>query len=77
MDNKNPFTKMLFFMAVCGLLFCSCNHENSSTEKEEYEIYSGRKWDIVKVNDSIFICVPGLNADAECVPKVINTKTYR
>lgn len=63
-------------MAVCVLFFCSCNPENSSTEKEE-KIYSGHKWDVVKVNDSIVICVPGLNADDECVPKVINTKNYK
>lgn len=38
-------------------------------------IYSGQKWDVVRLNDSIAVCTPGLNANSKLTPVVINLNT--
>lgn len=50
---------------------CSCNgHQTPNTNSNV--IFNGQKWDVVKLNDSIFVCLPGLNASSDLTPVIIN-----
>lgn len=35
-------------------------------------IHSGYRWDVVRLNDTIVVCTPGLNASSKLTPAVIN-----
>lgn len=62
----------ILLSALCGLALTGCGR---SHEKDSNVLYRGHRWDVVKVNDSTVVCMPGFNADSELVPVVINLHT--
>lgn len=46
-----------------------CNNNTSPNE-----IYHGHRWDVIKVNDSTYMALPGVNADKKSQPVMFNTK---
>lgn len=56
---------------LCAVCLSGCNKERIGRGNPNV-LYSGQKWDVVKVNDSIVVCLPGLNADSELSPVVVN-----
>lgn len=61
--------KWIFLFIVC-IFACGCN----GGRIENNTIYKGHKYDIVKLNDTTFVVVAGLNGDKNFKPVVINSK---
>jgi hypothetical protein len=57
--------RILFFAVMAALT--SCLEPNANI------VYSGERWDIVRLNDSTFIAVPGLSGSSKMAPVVIET----
>jgi len=62
--------KKLFGILLVLVLFSSC--DRNYQEKEKKIIYSGHRWDIIKMNDSIYVALPGLNGDKKSIPVIFN-----
>lgn len=60
----------LILLALLALTLTGC--ENNSGKPNKNLLYSGQKWDIIRLNDSIVVCTPGLNANSKSTPVVIN-----
>lgn len=60
----------LTLLALLALTLTGC--EGNSRKSNPNILYSGQKWDIVRLNDSIVVCTPGLNANSKSIPVVIN-----
>jgi len=56
--------KRVLFLAVIAVM-ASCGEPGGNV------VYSGHKWDIVKLNDSTFLAVPGLNAKSDLKPVLL------
>lgn len=68
---KKPATLLL---ALCAVALTGCGDSDKESAKVENNnvLYRGHRWDVVKVNDSTVVCMPGFNADSELIPVVIN-----
>lgn len=62
---------IIILSALCAVALTGCDKERIGSGNPNV-IFSGQKWDMVKVNDSTVVCLPGLNADSELTPVVIN-----
>lgn len=64
----------ILFLALCAVALTGCgdSHKERVTPKNGHVLFRGHKWDVVNVNDSTVVCLPGLNADSELSPTVIN-----
>lgn len=65
---KYPFTIWILFI-VLAIVYCSCN----DSERNNLVGYSDQ-WKIYKLNDTVFVCLPYLDADDDLNPVVINLK---
>lgn len=54
-----------------SLSICSCSKQER--RNNPHILYEGHRWDVIRLNDSIVVCVPGLNANSKCTPVVIYT----
>lgn len=68
---KKPATLLLVLCTV-ALTGCGDSDKESAKVENNNVLYRGHRWDVVKVNDSIVVCLPGLDANSELVPVVIN-----
>ena len=66
-DMKKP---TLTLLALLALTLTGCGSD--SREPNPNLLYSGHHWDVVRLNDSTVVCVPGLNASSKSTPVVIN-----
>ncbi len=62
-------------VVVCGLF--SCHRAQNNGDGYPKGIYKGHMWDIVQLNDSIYVMIPGGNNHKVKDPKVINAKGFR
>jgi uncharacterized lipoprotein NlpE involved in copper resistance len=62
----------LTLLSLLALALTGCKNSYDSMEPNQNLIHSGHQWDVVKLNDSIAVCVPGLNASSKLTPVVIN-----
>ena len=56
------------FLSLLLLCFISCNKDNKPV------LYAGHSYDIVQLNDSLAVIVPGLNSTGTEKPYLINLK---
>lgn len=70
MERKIKIT----LLALLALTLTGCGSEESQrcSNQTPNLIYRGYYWDIVKLNDSIVVCTPGLNGSSKSIPVVIN-----
>jgi hypothetical protein len=61
--------KILTFIIFPLILF-SCNNNHNNTQGEL--LYRGQRWDVVKLNDSVYALIPGMNTDKKLEPIIIN-----
>lgn len=66
--TKNLILHLLF---ACSLSMCSCSKQGRGNNP--HILYEGHQWDVIRLNDSMVVCVPGLNANSKCTPVVIYT----
>ncbi len=61
-------------LALLALTLTGCGSEESQrcSNQNPNLIYRGHYWDIVRLNDSIVVCTPGLNGSSKSTPVVIN-----
>lgn len=64
---KYPFSIWILF--ILAITYCSCNNSDKRNL-----VGKSDKWEIYKLNDTIFVCLPYLNADDKLNPVVINLK---
>ena len=75
--NKSWVKKIIsiiLFLILVSLIFLSCRRNNLSEESGEVVIYKGQHWDVVKINDTMFMAIPGLNASKNLTPIMFNIK---
>lgn len=68
--KKLPLT--LLAMLAMTLAGCGNEEPQRSSNQNPDLIYRGYYWDIVRLNDSIVVCTPGLNGSSKSTPVVIN-----
>lgn len=61
----------LTLLALLALTMAGCGGKDDIKPNPNL-IYSGYRWDVVRLNDSIVVCAPGFNADSESTPIIIN-----
>lgn len=57
-----------FLLALLALALTGCENGN----RQPNVLYCGSRWDVVRLNDSTVVLVPGLNAKSGLTPVVIN-----
>ena len=57
--------KRIWVVAAFASVMLSCDGNKGSV------VYSGHKWDVVRVNDSVLLVVPGLNSSKDAAPVVV------
>ena len=62
--------KVLLILGMITLFSCDPNFSKRGEEK----VYQGHRWDVIKINDSIYIALPGLNAEKSLTPIMFNVK---
>lgn len=62
---------------MCGCTESSKSKSNSYSEQCKKVIGESDKWKVVQINDSIVVCLPGLNADRSLNPVVININNVK
>lgn len=64
----------LTILALLALMLTGCGEGEAqrSLNQNPNLIYSGHYWDIVRLNDSIVVCTPGLNGSSKSTPVAIN-----
>jgi hypothetical protein len=73
------YKKIILFsfiaLLICTLVFFVYDrgdrNENSSVKDEKNIIHKGHRWDIVKVNDSIYVVIPSTHIRSEYDTRVI------
>ena len=70
---KSLILAILFALCLCS---CGCSDSNYELylEKESRCIGESDQWKIFKVNDTVVVCLPRLNADKKLQPVVLNLK---
>lgn len=64
--------KLLIFFGI--LLLTSCIEPQTEGINTK-TVYKGHQWDIVQLNDSTFVAVPGLNAGKSSKPILLDRKS--
>jgi hypothetical protein len=64
------FIVLLFSISIVGLNSC-CHHNTNPPPRKEI-VYSGYRWDIVKISSNIYVVTPGVNARRGDTPVVID-----
>ena len=65
---------ILTLLALLALTLTGCESEESQrcSNQNPNLIYRGHRWDVIRLNDNIVICTPGLNGSSKSTPVVIN-----
>lgn len=71
---KKPTLTLLALLALLALTLTGCGNEEPQRRSNQNPnlIYSGHHWDVVRLDDSTFVCTPGLNGSSKSSPEVIN-----
>lgn len=70
--------KFLFTLILCLTLvfgYTSCNNQQN-TKGYPKAVYKGVKWDLIRINDSIYTLVPGINVENSVKPIIFNAKHF-
>lgn len=62
----------LTLLALLAMTLTGCDDGHDGMKPNSNLIYRGHYWDIVRLNDSIVVCTPGLNGSSKSTPVVIN-----
>lgn len=68
----NKLTTLLLALCAVALTGCGDSDKESAKVENNNVLYRGHRWDVVKVNDSTVVCMPGLNGSSKSTPVVIN-----
>lgn len=60
----------LTLLALLAMTLTGCGSDN--IQPNPNLLYSGHYWEIVRLNDSIVVCTPGLNGGSKSTPVVIS-----
>lgn len=59
---------------VATICFLSgCEEKNKKEEQYPYRTYRGNKWEMVRINDTIYVMFPHLNTSDNATPIILNT----
>ena len=73
--NRKDFrTVMIVLFAALSMSSCCKSETKKKYLPKEEIVYKGHRWDMVKINDSIYAIVPGLNSGKDAIPVVVNIK---
>lgn len=69
---KTKLTVLILSLLALTLTGCGSEEPQRCSNQNPNLIYRGYYWDIVRLNDSIVVCTPGLNGSSKSTPVVIN-----
>ena len=65
---------LIFINIICCLLLCSCEQIEYTDHPNLY--HTGRYFDVVKLNDSTFLCMPNVSGKDVITIKISNHEIY-
>jgi hypothetical protein len=70
--------KIFLLLVFISFLFCitSCRRHTKLNNDDVYPelIYQGKKYDLIQINDSMILLIPGTDASDNYIPHVVNLK---
>ena len=69
---------LIFISIICCLLLCSCEQKTRYNEYTGHPnlYHKGIYFDIVKLNDTIFLCIPNVSGKDVVTIKISNHEIY-
>lgn len=67
---------IISILSLLALTLTGCVDIHDGMTPNPNLIHSGHKWDVVRLNDSIVVCTPGLNASSKLTPVVVNLNNW-